>query len=606
MFQDFVASASPDQGPPRLAALRAEMETEGLQGFLVPRSDAHQGEYVAPRDERLSWLTGFTGSAGFALILQDRALMFVDGRYRVQVRHQTDQASFEVVHWPEVKLGDWLCSELTEPAVIGFDPWLHTVAEIEAARIALAGSEITLVETDNLVDRIWPDQPGPPMGKAISYPETMTGQSSAAKRQMLADELSKAGQSAAVITLPDSLCWLLNIRGSDIQRNPLAQGFAILHADARVDLFMAAEKLEELDPPLANGISVHAPDRFAPALEQLSGAVLCDRGSLPVAVHAALIASEAEPVIARDPCILPKACKTEAELTAARIAHRRDAGAMVEFLAWLDAALADLVASSRALSEIEVVTKLEETRAATGALRDISFDTICGTGPHGAIVHYRVTEDTNRAIAPGDLLLVDSGGQYLDGTTDITRTMAVGDPSQEQRDCFTRVLKGMIAVSQARFPKGLAGRDLDALARSALWQAGLDYDHGTGHGVGQYLSVHEGPQRLSRQAHEVLRPGMILSNEPGYYREDAFGIRIENLIVVEPAPDLPGADPQREMLAFETLTYVPIDRRLIDLALLTASERAWMDAYHKACAERLGGDISSQAADWLERATAPL
>jgi Xaa-Pro aminopeptidase len=600
MFQSFDATARPEQGPPRLARLRAAMAAEKLDGFLVPRADAHQGEYVAPRDERLAWLTGFTGSAGFAAVLAHVAGVFVDGRYRVQVRHQV-AGDFTPVNWPETKLADWLKEQLPNGGTIGFDPWLHSYEEIEKLIEALRGSGITLAETDNLVDRIWPDQPAPPQGAITPYPEDMAGETHGSKRARIAETLREAGQKAVILTLPDSIAWLLNVRGSDIPRNPVPHGFAILHDDARLTLFADPAKCgDALRAHLGPEITLRPPEAFGPGLRSLVGPVRLDKASVPIWVSGQLADSGVEVAWGEDPCILPKACKTQAEIAGSAEAHLRDGAAVCEFLAWLDA-----TAGQGGLTEIDVAAELETMRRDTGALRDISFDTIAGAGPNGAIVHYRVTTETNRAVRPGELLLIDSGGQYLDGTTDITRTIAVGTVGEEEKRCFSRVLKGMIAVSRARFPKGLAGRDLDALARYALWQAGQDYDHGTGHGVGAYLSVHEGPQRLSRVSHVPLQPGMILSNEPGYYREGAFGIRIENLIVVQDAPPLEGGD-DREMLDFRTLTFVPIDRRLILPAMLNMEERAWLNAYHAEVAAKIGPRLSAEARGWLERATAPL
>jgi len=597
MFQSFEVATRPEDGPPRLARLRDVMAAEGLAGFLVPRADAHQGEYVAPCDERLAWLTGFTGSAGFAAILSDVAGVFVDGRYRVQIKAQVASA-FTPVDWPETKLGPWLIDHLPQGGEVGFDPWLHTRSEMKGLVRALAGTDVLLRPVTNLVDRVWPDRPAPPSGKAMAHPIELAGKKSGEKREEIAKGLRDAGQRAAVLTLPDSLCWLLNIRGSDIERIPIVQGFAVVRDDARVDLFAAPSKFEDLGPD--PDIGIHEVEAFLPALAKLEGPVRVDPNSAPVAVFAALEEAGVEMQEGRDPCILPKACKNAEEISGARAAHLRDAVAMVNFLVWLD----DKVPEG-GLTEIDVVTALEGYRRDTNALRDISFETISGAGPNGAIVHYRVTEKTNRTITPGELLLVDSGGQYVDGTTDITRTVATGPVTDEQRQCFTRVLQGMIAVSRARFPRGIAGRDLDALARTPLWMAGQDYDHGTGHGVGSFLSVHEGPQRISRLGEEPLQPGMILSNEPGYYREGAFGIRIENLIVVQPAGDLPGGD-GRDQLTFETLTWVPIDLRLIDRDMLSRDETRWLNEYHAQVLERLASRVSDTVRTWLEQATRPI
>ncbi|MFV2002179.1 MAG: aminopeptidase P family protein [Paracoccaceae bacterium] len=598
MFQSFEVTSNPGDGAGRLRALRGELVAADLDGFLVPRSDAFRGENVAPRDARLAWLTGFSGSAGFCAALGDKAGVFIDGRYRVQVLAQVDGRCFTPVHWPEVKLGDWLREALPDGGKVGFDGWLHTPGEIDELRKSLAGSGVELYATENLVDRIWHDRPDPPLGKAVDHPVKFAGEAARDKRARLAAELREAHQRAAVISLPDSIAWLLNIRGSDIARVPVVQAFALLHDDARVQLFSDPAKFDGL--ALDSDVTLLGWERFAATLGALRGPVRLDNDSAPLAIRDILDAAKVKVVTATDPCILPKARKNEVEIAGARAAHLRDGAAMVEFLCWLDGA-----APGGGLDEIKVVRALEGFRRATDALLDISFETICGAGPNGAIVHYRVDEASNRAIGVGELLLVDSGGQYRDGTTDITRTIAVGPPGAEERAAFSRVLQGMIAISQARWPKGLAGRDLDALARRALWSAGQDYDHGTGHGVGSYLGVHEGPHGISRRATVPLEVGMILSNEPGYYREGAFGIRCENLLVVRDAPVLEGGD-ARDMLCFETITLVPIDRRLIEADMLSRAERAWIDAYHARVARKIGPRLSAGARDWLVHATAPL
>ncbi len=597
MFQTFDSPASPEQGPPRLAALRAALATEGLAGFIVPRADAHQGEYVAARDERLQWLTGFTGSAGFCIVLPEMAGVFVDGRYRTQVKAQVDLAQFIPVPWPEVKPGDWLRTHLAA-GEIGFDPWLHTAEEIARLRTALQGGSVNLRATKNMVDGIWPDQPAPPQGRAFAHPDDLAGETSTAKRDRLAAGLRDKGERAAVITLPDSLCWLLNLRGSDVPRNPVLHGFAILHDDGRVTLFAEAAKFDDATrAALGPHVTLRPPAAFVPALHTLSGPVRVDRATAPLAVSRELEEAGVAVSWGDDPCRLPKARKNTAEIAGMREAHLRDGAAMVEFLAWLDRQ------PMGTLSEIAVVSALEGFRRATNALHDISFDTICGSGPNGAIMHYRVTRETDRQLQPDELLLVDSGAQYLDGTTDITRTIAIGDPGDEARACHTRVLQGLIAISRVRWPKGLAGRDLDPLARFALWVEGQDFDHGTGHGVGAFLSVHEGPQRLSRISEVPLEPGMILSNEPGYYREGAFGIRLENLIVVGEAAPL---GDNRAQLSFETLTFVPFDRRLIRAEVLSPAERNWLNAYHAEVLARIGPRLGDAARGWLESACATL
>ncbi|MFW2588274.1 aminopeptidase P family protein [Sagittula sp. SSi028] len=589
MFQSFTETASPDQGPARLSALQALLKDRGFDGFLIPRADAHQGEYVAAHDDRLAWLTGFTGSAGWAIALTDRAAVFTDSRYTVQVKAQTADV-FERVAWPDTTLGQWLAKALPRGG-LAYDPWLLTVAQKRDLEEALP--KVTLLASDNLIDALWEDQPAPPRAPAFVQPLDLAGEPHTDKIARLAKDI--APNSAAVITLPDSIAWLLNIRGADIPRNPVAHGFAVLHADARVDLFMDPAKTECLADHLGDSVRILPVEAFLPELASLAGPVQIDAATCPVAVADAL----GQPVEARDPCVLPKARKNTAELDGTRAAHLRDATAMVRFLAWLD----DQPAGR--LTEIDVVKQLESERRATNALRDISFDTICGAGEHGAIVHYRVTEGTNRAVQEGELLLVDSGGQYVDGTTDITRTIAIGTPSDEHRDAFTRVLKGMIALSRLRFPAGKSGADIDVLARASLWEAGLDYGHGTGHGVGAYLCVHEGPASISPKGRVPLEAGMILSNEPGFYREGEYGIRIENLIVVEDAPALPRQS-VAQMLRFETLTLVPIDRRLIDPGLLTEAELIWLNGYHQRVLDVVGPHVDDAAAAWLALACAPL
>ncbi|MDI3336279.1 aminopeptidase P family protein [Defluviimonas aestuarii] len=602
MFQSFENTARPEQGPPRLAALRNEITRAGLDGFIVPRADAHQGEYVAPADERLAWLTGFTGSAGFCIVLPKIASVFIDGRYRTQVKAQVDLASYTPVPWPDIKPGSWLKEQLKSGGRIGFDPWLHTKKEIADLEAVLEGSGITLWPGRNLVDAIWADQPQPPKGPVAVQPLDLAGESAEAKRIRIGAELAAAGQDAVVLTLPDSISWLLNIRGADIERNPVVQAFAILHATGRLTLFIAPEKLSDtVRAHLGPEVTLRPPSAFSAALRTLTGPVRIDRATAPLQVAREL--EDANIVISwgPDPCLLPKAKKNAAEIAGMEEAHLTDGAAMVEFLAWLDAEL-----PGGGLTEIDVVRALEGFRRATNQLKEISFETICGTGPHGAIMHYRVTEDTNQSLRPGEIVVIDSGGQYLNGTTDITRTVAVGPVDADARAAFTRVLQGMIAISRLRWPKGIAGQHLDAIARYNLWLAGQDFDHGTGHGVGCYLSVHEGPQRLSRTGDVVLEAGMILSNEPGYYREGAFGIRIENLVLVEDAPNLPGGDDHRTMLRFRTLTFAPIDRRLIDAGALTEAERAWLNAYHAEVAERIGPRVSAPARDWLGEATKPV
>jgi Xaa-Pro aminopeptidase len=602
MFQSFDLPGHKAEGPARLERLRAALREAGLDGFVVPRADAHQGETVAPRDERLAWLTGFTGSAGLCVALAHRAALFVDGRYTLQARDQTEGGAFEIVSTVETTPEAWIEKALPEGATLGLDPMLHPTAAVDKLRAAAekAGGRLVFVER-NPVDAIWPDQPPPPLGAVRPHPAALAGEESAAKRTRLGAEIAKAGAAAAVLTLPDSIAWLLNVRGADIARLPAPLAFALLRADGSATLFAAEEKVDgAARAHLGGAVSIAPPEAFGPALDALAGATaLVDRDSAPAWVGQRLEAAGATVRWARDPCILPKATKNPAELAGARAAHLRDGAAMTRFLRWLSE-----TAPAGGLTEIAVVKRLEAFRAEDPALRDIAFDTICGAGEHGAIVHYRVTRATDRPVRPGELLLVDSGAQYEDGTTDVTRTVAIGAPEPDARRLFTLVLKGMIAISRARFPAKTAGRDLDPLARVALWRAGFDYDHGTGHGVGAYLGVHEGPQSLSKRGAEPLLPGMILSNEPGCYVEGRFGIRIENLVIVTPAETPPGGT--RPMMGFETLTWAPIDRALVDADLLDPAERAWLDAYHAETLARIGPLVDDATRAWLAAACAPL
>ena len=592
MFQTFDVTASPGAAPPRVALLRDWMATQRLDAFLVPRADAWQGENVAPGDERLARITGFTGSAGFAAILADRAAVFTDGRYTVQVTAQTDPDTFETVNWPATTLADWLPEALPAGGRVGFDPMLHTVREIATLR-GLDGIE--MVPSANGVDAMWTDRPAAPAAPMRIYPERLAGQTAAEKRARIGAAIAAAGAAEFVTNQPDAIAWLLNVRGGDIARMPVVQAFAVIHADGSVDLVCDPAKTAPVADHLGPQVRVVPAANLIPLLEGLSGPTGFDPAACPVAMHAAL----REPREMDDPVALPKARKNAAEIAATREAHLRDGAAMVRFLHWLDTERAP------GTTEIDVVRALEGFRRETNLLRDISFDTIAGSGPHGAIVHYRVNAETNRTLNADTVLLVDSGGQYEDGTTDVTRTIPLGTPPREIAHAFTRVLQGMIAVSRARFPKGVAGAHLDALARAPLWAEHRDYDHGTGHGVGVYLGVHEGPARISRTSRIPLEPGMILSNEPGYYRAGEYGIRIENLLVVTEAEPPEGGD-DRTMRAFETLTFVPIDRRLVLLDLLSRDERDWLDAYHAEVVRRIGPRLDGAERDWLVRMCAPL
>jgi len=596
-FQTFDDPEGGGNHAPRLAELRTALRDQDLVGFIVPRADAHQGEYVADADARLEWLTGFTGSAGFAIVTMDRAGVFIDGRYRVQVRSQIDPAHFTPVPWPETRPSDWLREALPKGGRIGFDPWLHTRKEIEGMEQALEGSNIGLIALDqNPVDAIWPDRPATPVGQARIHPAEWAGESADEKRARLAAQLKSAGQAAAFMSLPDSISWLLNIRGTDVPKNPIVQSFAVLSDSGHLALFADPAKFDDkLRAHLGNQVTILPHDALSAALTDLEGPVRLDPASAPEAAFRILEGAQTDIARAPDPAILPKAVKNGPELAGMRKAHHQDGIAMVRLLSWLDRQQPDT------LTEIDVVRQLEDFRREQGIL-DISFDTIMGAGPNGAIVHYRVSQATNRTISAGDLLLIDSGGQYDCGTTDITRTVPIGDPDQDAIGPYTGVLRGMIALSRARFPQGVTGGHLDALARQHLWAQGLDFDHGTGHGVGAALCVHEGPIRVSRASDIALEAGMILSNEPGYYREGAFGIRIENLIAVHDVP----AETGRRMLGFQTLTLCPIDRRLIDIDALAPDERDWLDAYHAQVRDALSDHLDDVDGSWLARATAPL
>lgn len=596
-FQRFDDPAAQGGHAVRLSRLRAEMSRRGLVGMIVPRSDAHQGEYVAEADARLAWLTGFTGSAGFAVILAEKAGVFVDGRYRVQVQDQLDLSRFTPVAWPETRPSDWLRQALPEGGKVGYDPWLHSRAEISGMAKALEGSGITLApQDDNPVDAIWSDRPAPPVGAARAHPEELAGETAEGKRHRLGAALKAQGHRVALLTLPDSISWLLNIRGNDLPRNPVVQSFAILDDAGDVRLYADARKFDPaLRAHLGAGVTILPPDRLTADLAQVSGPLRLDPATAPEAAFRLAEKAGIPVAPAPDPAILPKACKTAAELDGMRAAHLRDGVAMVRLLAWLDRQ------TPESLTEIDIVERLEALRCEAG-IRDISFETIMGAGPNGAIVHYRVSRVSNRRLRQDDVLLIDSGGQYHDGTTDITRTLAVGAGLPEAVAPYTAVLRGMIALSRARFPRGVGGAHLDALARQFLWAQGLDYDHGTGHGVGAALCVHEGPVRISRASSMALEPGMILSNEPGYYREGSFGIRIENLVAVIPVE----AEAGRNMLGFETLTLCPIDRRLLDPGALATEERDWLDAYHLRVREALSPLLEDADRAWLAQATRPL
>ncbi len=603
MFQSFDSNPNPTLAAPRISELQRLLTTAKLDAFLVPRADEHQGEYVPPNAERLHWLTGFSGSAGTAIVAKNKAALVVDGRYTVQARTEVDGTIFDFPEFVPGALATWVKTHLASKATIGFDPWLHTVHEVEALTEALSEKQIRLKPTSrNLVDRVWGRaRPKPPQAPVSIQPIKYAGQSAEEKLADVQAQLQAAKQSAVVLTLPDSIAWLFNIRGHDIAHNPVALAFAIIPATGKARLFIDRVKLSpEVKAHLKPVARLHNPDELKTQITALKTAKKPVRLD-PKTAAWWFLRTLGEKNIARkpDPCLAMKAVKNTAEIKGARAAHVRDGVAMVQFLCWLDTH-----APSGKVDEIAAVEKLEALRAATGALRDISFDTISGSGPNGAIVHYRVSTETNRKLKKGELYLVDSGAQYQDGTTDITRTIAIGKPTQEMRDRFTRVLKGHINLATASFPVGTRGIDLDPFARRALWDAGLDYGHGTGHGIGSYLSVHEGPQSISRAGMVALKVGMICSNEPGYYKEGAYGIRIENLVLVEEA-GIP-TNGEKEILRFGTLTLAPIDLRLIDVNLLTDEERTWLNDYHAKVAKVLLPKLGKPESEWLKKAAKPI
>jgi Xaa-Pro aminopeptidase len=598
-FQTYDDPPPPSATQPRVAAIRAELARRNFAGVIIPRGDAHMGEYVAPHDERLAWATGFTGSAGMAIVMADRAAVFIDGRYTLQVRDQVDLSIFAPQHLIDEPPVQWLAAHVKPGDRIAYDPWLHTPSGLEPLEKAIKAAGGTLVAVaDSPVDAAWTDQPAPPLAPVVPHPLEIAGEAAADKRARIAAGLAKAKQDAAVLTLPESIAWLLNIRGGDVGHVPLPHSFAVVKADGAVDLFLDERKMTEgLAAHLGNAVRVRPPSEFGAALGELKGkTVLADPGTAAQWVFTELQNAGATIVRGVDPVLLPKAQKNAAEIAGVRAAHIRDGAALTKFLKWVTKE-----GTAGAVSEIQACEKLEDFRRETGALKDLSFDSISGSGPNGAIVHYRVTQKTDRQLRSGELFLIDSGGQYLDATTDVTRTVALGTPTAEMKDRFTRVLKGHIALATARFPAGTTGAQLDTLARAPLWAVGLDYDHGTGHGVGAYLSVHEGPQSISkRPIAQPLLPGMICSNEPGYYKTGGYGIRIENLIVVHEAK-VEGAE--RPMLEFETVTLAPIDLELVETSLLTADETAWLNAYHARVRETLTPLVDADTVAWLKTAT---
>ena len=592
----------------RLRAVRTAMRTAGpdggtLDGFIIPMDDEHLTEYVPDCARRIAWLTGFGGSAGVVVVLPEAAAIFVDGRYTLQVRDQVPASLYAYHHLMEEPPVDWLAGQARAGWRIGYDPRVHTIGWVKRAEKALAKAGATLVAAaDNPVDLAWTDRPPPPRALAVPHPREFAGEAASDKQARLAQAIADRGADAAVIAAPESIAWLLNIRGGDTEETPFTVSYAILRRDGTVTWFVDPAKIgADLPAHLGNQVALATPEDFAAALDGLAGlTVEVDPARVNAWVFGRLDAAGATIVEETDPSVLPKACKNDTEIEGARRAHRRDGVAISRFLKWVTQ-----TAPAGGVSEIEAARHLHALRAAEENFRSDSFSAISGSGPNGAIVHYRVTPETDRTLQSGELYLIDSGGQYLDGTTDITRTVAIGEAPAEAKEAFTRVLKGHIALATARFPKGTNGAQLDVLARRALWQAGLDYDHGTGHGVGSYLGVHEGPARISKLPNDVaLLPGMILSNEPGYYRTGAYGIRIENLIVVRACEALKKAD--KEFLEFETITLAPIDLTLVEPSLLDAEEIAWLDAYHARVYETLAERFDEDDRAWLAQATQPL
>jgi Xaa-Pro aminopeptidase len=586
----------------RLAALREELLRRKLTGFVIPRADQQQNEYVAPSEERLAWLTGFTGSAGMAIVLTHEAAVFVDGRYTLQAAKQVDGKAWSVEPLVDPPPENWLAKHLVPGDRLGFDPWLHTSAAAErlAAACSKAGAELVAVDS-NPLDSVWTERPAPPLGPVAIHGTQFSGEAEAGKLDRIRSEIARLGADALVLSDSHAVAWTFNIRGADVSHTPLPLSYALVPREGRATVFIDHRKLSNsARDHLEQNADVREPDALAPQLTELAqrgGAIALDSATAADALSRLISGAGGKVVRGNDPVTLLKAVKNATEIEGTRTAHRRDAAALARFLAWIDRE-----APSGALTEIDAVEALETFRRDTGALKDVSFPTIAGTGPNGAIVHYRVTRKTNRRISPGDLLLIDSGAQYEDGTTDVTRTIAIGEPTAEMRDRFTRVLRGHIAIARAKFPVGTTGAQIDTLARQFLWQAGIDFEHGTGHGVGSYLSVHEGP-RISKLGTTPLKRGMILSNEPGYYKTDAFGIRIENLELVV-AADIAGAE--KPMNGFETLTLAPIDTRLIDRSLISRDELDWLNDYHARVRREVRPHLDETTKLWLDAATEPL
>jgi Xaa-Pro aminopeptidase len=603
-FQTFDDPPGAGEAAPRVAALRAELARRGLDGFVVPHADRYQNEYLAPSEERLAWLTGFTGSAGAAIILADRAALFVDGRYTTQARDQVDGALFSIEHLVDKPPSAWIEASLSTGQKLGYDPWLHSAESAERlAKACITAGAILVATAPNPIDTIWKDRPAPPHGAVVAHDLRYAGEPAAHKLDRIRAEMKKLKADALVISDPHAIAWSFNIRGSDVAHTPVALAFAIVPAEGEARLYIDAGRLTDAAKAALAGLAeIRPPAAFEEDLAALGAehrTVQLDQATAASAIAQAVTGHGGKAPRGIDPIAAMKTAKNETEIAGSRAAHKRDGAAIATFLAWFER-----TAPSGRLTEIDAVEALETLRRDTGLLKDVSFPTISGSGPNAAIVHYRVTRRTNRKISPGEIYLVDSGAQYEDGTTDITRTVIVGEPTAAMRDRFTRVLKGHIAIARAVFPDGTTGAQLDSFARAPLWAAGLDFDHGTGHGVGSYLSVHEGPPRISKLGTTPLKRGMILSNEPGYYKVGDYGIRTENLVLVTAAPAIAGAE--KPLNGFETLTLAPIDRRLIERDLLDEGEIAWLDAYHAEVRAALTPLVDDATRTWLTKATAPL
>ena len=588
----------------RLAALRERMRSLDIDALIIPRADEYLGEYLPVHNERLLWATGFSGSAGVAIVLADAAAIFVDGRYTVQVRQQVDPALFEYRHLVDEPHAEWIARRLGSGKRVGYDPRMHTLSWQKRTVAAFEQYGVDLVELDgNPIDACWLDRPVAQVRQAVLLEQRYTGRDSSDKRREIGAAIAARGADCALVFAADSVAWLLNIRGFDVPHTPLVLGCALLDTEGQLRFFTDPGKI----PPgfvahVGAGVEVLPEQALPAALAALGGRrVMADPDTANAWCQLAIERAGATLVAAADPVLIPKACKNAAEIAGTRAAHERDAVAEIRFLAWLDAEVAD----GRLHDEAALSDRLEAFRAEAPELRDLSFDTISAAAGNAAMCHYRHSDEHPGRLQMNSVYLVDSGAQYPDGTTDITRTVAIGDPGDEIRRMATLVMKGHIALDRARFPKGTTGTQLDVLARQFLWQEGFDYDHGTGHGVGSFLSVHEGPQRIAKGWNGTeLRPGMILSNEPGYYRADCYGIRHENLVLVTEMPASPGAD--QPMLGFDAITLVPFDRRLLDTQLLDEHEIAWIDAYHRRVRETIGPRLGASERAWLEQATAPL